>query len=379
MSRLRLLFLGRFSLRPPMTGLLIRNQHLLRELGRHHDITFVSTAYDETIAQLKRIYGSSCEAVILVRYRDEPIRGVAELPDPVRRHAIAPLLEALYWLDTSSYDAAILDSIFMGAFRRHLHTRTVVSESNIESELLRQAGQEQQARDLASFETATWALCDQRWVVSEVDRSLMAQRTSGPILTVPNGADPQLWQPGIRQSNQRLLFMGALQYGPNVQGLLRFVARIWPLIRHRRPRLRLVVAGRDPAPEIQELSGRDGIQVVANPRHMGRVARACSMAIVPLEHGSGSRIKIPEAMMMGLPIISTSRGCEGLDVHDGDQLLIRNDCGDFASAVAELDADPLLWEGLRQRARQWAVAHHSWSTCFKGLDPALRVLCSTVR
>lgn len=379
MSRLRLLFLGRYSLRPPMTGNLIRNQHLLRELGRHHDITFVAIAYDETVAQLKRIYGSSCEAVVLVQHRDEPMRGVAGLPDAVRQPAIAPLLDTLYWLDTSSYDAAILDTVYMGAFRPHLHTRTVISEVNIESELLRQAGEDNKARQLAAFETATWAQCDQRWVVSEVDRSLMAERVSGPIQMVPNGADPELWQPQIRQENHRLLFMGALRYGPNLDGLLRFVAQAWPLLRRDRPRLQLVIAGRDPAPELQALSGCDGIEVVANPRDMGRVARRCSLAIVPIEQGSGSRIKILEAMMMGLPVVSTTRGCEGLDVHDRDQLLIRDNPADFAKALADLDQEPELWQAIRERARQWVLAHHTWSACFSGLDGALQRLCRSSR
>jgi glycosyltransferase involved in cell wall biosynthesis len=374
MRRLRLLFLTRFPLEAPLIGASIRNWHFIQSLGKHHDLTVLSFAYDVRVQQIERLYGQFCEAIIFVRNHwqlREPLTG---LPDLVGQLAARSLLDALEWLDTATYDGVIIDTIYMTAFQPYLRTPAILFEHNIESELLQQIGTTEAAAELARYETAVWSVCPLRTVVSQHDREIMASRVPGKILVVPNGSDPKLWIPQLQHQSHQLLFAGTLYYEPNVQGICNFVEQMWELIHSRQPQLKLVIAGRDPVPSVRQLERYPGVEVLANPIRMREVAKDCSISIVPLSQGSGTRLKILEALAMGMPVVSTAIGCEGLDLADGEHLLIRDDPAAFVEAILEVDRNANLWQRLRDRGRERFLETYTWEQCYRPLDLELRTL-----
>ena len=372
MKRLRLLLLTRFPLEPPLIGASVRNLHLIQSLGKHHDITVLSFAYDAHLRHIKRLYGRFCEAIILVKDHWPQIENLNGLPGAVKELSVQPMLDALEWLDTATYDGVIIDTIHMAAFRPYIYTTPILIEHNIESELLHQAGSKTEAVELAEYETSVWPLFPLRTVVSDHDQAIMARRVPGQILVVPNGADPEIWIPQLQQQSHQLLFMGTLHYSPNVQGICTFVEQIWPLIHQQQPKLKLLIAGRSPVPEVRQLARYPGIEVIADFADVRSLTKQCSISIVPLYRGSGTRLKILESMAIGMPIVTTSIGCEGLSVEDGKHLLIRDDPEAFAEAVLEIDRDPNLWQALRTQGRNLLLNTYTWEQCYRPLDQRLR-------
>jgi glycosyltransferase involved in cell wall biosynthesis len=104
--------------------------------------------------------------------------------------------------------------------------------------------------------------------------------------------------------------------------------------------------------------------VIADPDDMSEVAKACSITVVPLRVGSGTRIKIIHSMAMGLPVVSTSLGCEGLKVEDGKHLLVRDRPEAFAEAVLQLLQDIALRQSLRHTGRQLVEQEYDWQSIY---------------
>ncbi|NJK53070.1 MAG: glycosyltransferase family 4 protein [Leptolyngbyaceae cyanobacterium SU_3_3] len=112
-----------------------------------------------------------------------------------------------------------------------------------------------------------------------------------------------------------------------------------PIVWQQDPTISFCIAGATPPEAILDLTQDSRIQVVANPDNMSNVAKNCTLTIVPLRIGGGTRIKILHSMAMGLPVVSTSLGCEGLAIVDNVHLLIRDQPEAFATAILQLLSD----------------------------------------
>ena len=119
--------------------------------------------------------------------------------------------------------------------------------------------------------------------------------------------------------------MGNLAYYPNIDGVLFFVEEVLPKIWEQDANMVFCIAGREPGEQIQNLAQDSRIEVIATPKDMSEVAKECIMTVVPLRLGSGTRLKVLHSMAMGLPVVSTSLGCEGLLVEDGLNIKIADE------------------------------------------------------
>jgi glycosyltransferase involved in cell wall biosynthesis len=159
---------------------------------------------------------------------------------------------------------------------------------------------------------------------------------------------------------RHIVFVGNLSYLPNVLGLLDFV-------RHSLPRIRadlgypvtLRIAGGSPAQEVIALAGQNGIELVANPPDLGRHYRWADLAIVPVNAGGGTRIKLLEAFAWGVPVVSTTIGAEGIPVTDGVHLRLADTNASFATACAELLSNVKLARRLARQAREFVEGGYS--------------------
>ncbi|MDF1797650.1 MAG: glycosyltransferase [Planctomycetota bacterium] len=180
---------------------------------------------------------------------------------------------------------------------------------------------------------------------------------------VPSGYDPAYFHPpddAPVRDPAHLVFVGSMDYGPNVGALTRFVERVLPTIVERRPDVRLSIVGRNPAPEIQALAS-ERVEVTGGvPDVRPWLSRATAM-VVPLIIGGGTRLKIVEAMGMGCPVISSTIGAEGLGLTHGEQLLLADGTEDFAEAVLGLFEDPAGTREMAARARSHVEANLTWS------------------
>jgi len=162
-----------------------------------------------------------------------------------------------------------------------------------------------------------------------------------------------------------MVFSGALDWEPNVAGLLWFVERVWPLVRPRIPQATVTIAGRNPGPEVIEACSAPGITLLANPPVMATVLDAHVLGIVPLLSGGGSRIKILEYLAAGIDIVSTDVGASGLE-DIPDQLLDRTpiDPQVFAESLIARLVSPRDTAVL---AQDWVRKHYSWDVTLQPL------------
>ena len=157
-----------------------------------------------------------------------------------------------------------------------------------------------------------------------------------------------------------MLFIGRMDYHANIDAALYFVKNIWPLIHARRPELRLVIAGAQPAPAIVALR-EQGITVTGTVADVRPFYRSALVSVVPLRVGGGTRLKVLEAMAAGTPVVSTTLGAEGLAVTLGKDILLADTPQAFADAVVSLQADSEQWRELATNARQLVQARYDWS------------------
>ncbi len=164
---------------------------------------------------------------------------------------------------------------------------------------------------------------------------------------------------GIPRDQNRMLFVGTIDYIPNEDAILHFVRYVLPQIHAQAPAMHLRIVGVGQSEAVAAVAGAAGVQFVGAVRELGPEYAAAGMAVVPLRAGSGSRIKILEAFGYGLPVVATPLGAGGLDVSDGEQLLLAASPTDFAAACLRLATHPALCERLTCTAGAWVRTHHA--------------------
>jgi len=183
------------------------------------------------------------------------------------------------------------------------------------------------------------------------------------IGVVPSGFDPDVFapDPAVAREPDHLLYLGSMDYGPNVDGVLWFHEAIWPLVRTARPDAVLDVVGGDPLPEVRALAGSDaGVVVHGRADSVPPWLRRTSALVVPLRIGGGTRLKIAEALGVGTPTVSTTVGAEGLDLVDGEHVALADTPEEFARRTLALLDDPGEACALGERGRTHALRAFTW-------------------
>lgn len=174
-----------------------------------------------------------------------------------------------------------------------------------------------------------------------------------------------------------LVFAGAMDWLPNIDGARYFTTQVLPIIRRSRPQTSLVLAGRSPVPEIRSLAQADPlIQVTGSVPDIRPYLWTSTVAIVPLRIGGGTRLKIYEAMAAGVPVVSTSTGAEGLEVRDGKHIQLADDPESFAARCLQLLEDPALNSSLSVSALQLVTSKFSWEHVARQFESILESKCN---
>lgn len=178
---------------------------------------------------------------------------------------------------------------------------------------------------------------------------------------VPTGVDVDAFQPPTAPpAHPTIGFLGSMDWMPNIDGVLWFAREVLPRVRERLPAVRMKIIGRNPPASISALAADPAIEVTGTVPEVQPHVHQCSLIAVPLLAGGGTRIKIFEAMAMGVPVISTTIGAEGLPVTHGQEIEIANDPQTFATSTLRLLQDQAAATGLAMRARELMERRFSW-------------------
>ena len=168
-----------------------------------------------------------------------------------------------------------------------------------------------------------------------------------------------------------MVFNGLLHYRPNLDAAYFLVDEIWPLVEQLRPGARLTIVGRGSDADLRKLR-RPNVVVTGEVPDVRPYLDAAAVVGVPVRMGGGTRLKVVEALAMGKAVVSTSLGCEGVNVRHGEHLLIADDPGSFASAVTTLFADHSQARSLGAAGRDRMAREYSWAMAAQRLESLYR-------
>ncbi len=198
---------------------------------------------------------------------------------------------------------------------------------------------------------------------SEMD-SLFLRRVLPGARTgeVPNGVDTEYFRPlpHLAPDCATLLFVGTMHYGPNADAARFFVRSILPLIRSVCPKTRLQIVGMSPPPEVVALAADPHVDVLGAVDDVRPYLARATVVVVPLRYGSGTRLKILQALAMEKAVVSTAVGAEGLHL-DPSEIVQADTPRAFATAVIELLADSSKRRQLGEAGRRVVVARYDWN------------------
>jgi glycosyltransferase involved in cell wall biosynthesis len=232
------------------------------------------------------------------------------------------------------------------------------------------------ARRVAEIERDAVSCVDQVWVCSEHDARAMEARypAAARVAVVPNTVDVEwLRRPASPpRSGPTVVYPASFGYAPNQAAALSLITEIHPMVRGRFPSATLCLVGTGPTAAMRAAADEAHGVTVTGPVPDTRPWLWGSTALAaPLHVGSGTRLKFLEAFAAGLPVISTPKGAEGLDVVDGEHVLIAHSPKEFADAIGDLHADPRASAALAARARTLVEYRHSTASAHRAVESAL--------
>ncbi|MBT1074645.1 glycosyltransferase family 4 protein [Geobacter grbiciae] len=389
---MNVLFLSTKSPYPLINGHSLRTYHTLRDAARRHDVTLV-TFIQQPEHELKPEHiehlRSFCKEVHTFPIPVDQSRAklaislgcnlLSDLPfvaskydSPAMRAKIREII-ANNKIDLVHVDLLPL-SVYLNEFS---HLPKILVNHNVESVRLQRWAESDPSPLKRAFLKLQWQrLCrfekemvnrfDRCIAVSELDRDvLLGMGITIPISVVPNGTNTEFFKPmGRPPVENSVLWLGHMDVHTNRDAVLYFWREICPLIRQRKPDAEFIFVGTAPPREIADAAAGDlRVKVTGFVDDIRTHVDEARVVVVPIRIGSGTRLKILDAMGMGKAIVSTSVGCEGLAVEHGRNILVADTPDAFADGVMSVLVDRDLREALERNARECALTYDWGMLC----------------
>lgn len=391
-ERPELLYLAQRVPYPPDKGDRIRSYHLLRMLADHARVHLACLADEPIDRSAVNALRTFCSRVDVVRLGSQSrwVRALGSLASgrTVSEGAFdSPRLRTTLrrWAAQTMYHAAIASSSSMAPYLRMPELRgipSVIDLVDVDSQkwfdyarhsrgprawLYRTEGQ--RLRRLEGG-LSDWARAIT--LVSEDEAAIYRSiRTTDSVHAITNGVDIDYFQPSPVPERLRCVFVGALDYAPNVDALLWFCREVWPAVRHLHPTASLAMVGRRPATEVRRLAGPEGVELVGQVPDVRPYVAEAAVAIAPLRIARGVQNKVLEALAMGKAVVASPEALTGLGAQPGVHLLVASDPREWVAAISRLLLTPDLRARLGREGRCYVEASHRWDQCLEPFVPLL--------
>lgn len=382
---MKILWVNPNFLHPTTKGGQIRTLEMLRQLHRHHEIHYVAYEDPQHPEGVERSgeYSSHAYPVRFpvsskgspAFYRDAVKNLFGALPLAVSRYGTPAMARQIAELRARhQYDSLVCDFLFPAPNIPDMN-RWVLFQHNVESVIWRRrlenAGNPLQRRYLttqharmAAYEAEVCRESAYVVAVSDVDASTMRDLYGVErVGAVPTGVDTAYFaRPDRTEAKADLVFLGSMDWMPNIDGVKWFTAEVLPLIWKRRPETTFAVVGRTPPPAIRQLAEQDSrVTVTGTVPDVRPYLWGAQVSVVPLRIGGGTRLKIYEAMAAGVPVVSTTIGAEGLAVSPPRDIRLADEPADVARECLALLAREAERRAVAQAGQQLVESVCSWN------------------
>lgn len=386
---MNILFLTTVLPYPPDSGAKIRDFNLLKEMAKRHKVTLISFAQDEKTGTFLKEYCQRIEVVenkkrinlfaafLMTLFTKKPFT-IASFYSPEMKRRIKVVL------DNNKFDLIHCSHLHMAQYVESIKSiPRILDEHNIEFFLIKRYIRKQknvlkkivvfflQYLKLARYESDMACKFEHCLVVSDADRkNLRLIAPEAEAIVISNGVDTNSYKPQPEKMKlNNLVFTGVMDWYPNEDGILYFYDEMWSYLKAEVKDIRLYVVGGNPSEKIFNLAKQDGnIVVTGYVENVRDYIAQGTVCVVPLRIGGGSRLKILEAMAMGKAIVSTSIGCEGLEITDNKNILIADTPKEFARKVVLLLQNKQLCESLGAEGRKLVENIYSWESIYEKLN-----------
>lgn len=383
---------------PPKSGVHRRCYYLLRAVGSQHDVDLIAftqeqwfkifySSREEALEDCRRELSRFCRSVTFL-----PIESVMRWRGQLRtalEGLICPLSYTTRWLQSAAarhvfskarqerYDLVHLDTIGLGPYR-HLFPATpaTLGHHNIESHMLLRRAQSEgnalkrayfwhEGRRVGRYEARTAKDYAAHVTCSDLDSDRL-RAVTGPanIQAIPNGVDLDYFrcQGTIEAGPPSIIFVGSLNWYPNVDAVLFLLKEIWPLVKACVPDLRLDIVGSAPPRSVVELAAAStDVRVHGFVEDVRPLMEAATLYVCPIRGGGGTKLKLLDAFAMQKCVIAHPVACEGIAVTAGRNVELADTAGEFAEAIRRLLADPAGRESRGRAARELVMQRYSFT------------------
>jgi polysaccharide biosynthesis protein PslH len=398
---MKILWVKTDFLHPTTRGGQIRTLEMLRQLHKKHEVHYV--AFDDPLnpegvrrsnEYATQVYPVSHNIVpkrslkfarqlVSGLYSPIPVAGM-RYQSRAMRDTIARLLSE------HEFDAKVCDFLSpsinipdMSGWVLFQHNiETIIWERHAESgrTMLHRAYFGIQARRMLEWERSVCRAASHVITVSDVDKQIVRERFGvGRVSSIPTGVDIEYFErPPAPARRYDLVFVGSMDWMPNIDGVRWFFDEVLALIRLKKPDCRVVIVGRRPPPSIAAEADDSLITITGTVPDVRPFLWESAISIVPLRVGGGTRLKIFEAMAAGTPVVSTTIGAEGLPVSDGSTIRIADTAPKFASECLDLLDNQTARTALADRALELIRAKFSWGQVADQFEQTLRSVHASV-
>jgi len=380
---------------PPDFGGALRMYHILRHLVQHHDVTMLVSGSQDDRGKILHDFGPQLRALHIVPIQLDRkywrlwqmgamVKGRSFLGFLAFNKQVQRKIDEL--LDQNEFDVIQTEFTFMGGFQIKGKALKILDAHNIEHEnyrrmwvnarsLLRKIHYYREYKKLSKEEIEACRRYDAVFTTSENDKKILDALVPSVVkFVVPNGVDTQYFKPSTESEEPySLIFTGMMAYLPNHDGMLYFLDEILPHIQQQIPEVKIYIVGNKPPQELLKRASSNVI-VTGHVDDVRPFIRRSSVYVVPLRMGSGTRLKVLEAMAMKKPIVTTSIGCEGIDVKDRESVLMEDSPMEFAGAVVELLKNQRLRRALSENGYNLVHARYDWSIIGQSIEQYYQTL-----
>jgi glycosyltransferase involved in cell wall biosynthesis len=387
----RVLWIGHNLAYPPVRGVLLRNYNLLRQAANRSELHFLG--FDQPRSRPAGVTAQDCAGAL-----GKFCAGVEWLPLPsgirksryflglqglVSRRAYdlnwlasdAMAQQLRHTLEAREFDVVHFDTLGLAQYRPLVgKSGAVLNHHNVESAMMDHRADVETRRIATRYwrgEARKLRLAEQRYcpqfasnlVVSHEDGELLTGIAPGVMTrVVANGVDTEYFTPRPDPGGKTLLFCGGLDWYPNGEAMEYFFREIWPLLVQRVPDVRVIVVGRNPPRWLEKLSAEERrVEVTGFVDEARKYFREATAYFCPIRMGGGTRLKILDALAMGMPLVGTTFACSGIAMRHGEHALMADTPAGFVDELVRVLADPQLRADLAARGRQLVCDRYSWS------------------